>query len=364
MIPVTKPYIPEFEAYQVLLESIWERQWLTNHGPLVNQLEDKLKAFSQNEYAFFVSNGTIALQIAIKALGLRGEIITTPFSYVATTSCIVWEGCTPVFADIDPHTWNISPDAIRSKITSQTSAILATHVYGNPCDVETIQQIAEEHGLKVIYDAAHCFGTMYKGKSLYAYGDIATASFHATKLFHTAEGGGVFCHDDEIAHRISYMRNFGHNGQEAYWGLGINGKNSEIHAAMGLSIWPDIEKIITRRREIFSLYEQALLPLIEKQRLVMPRVLQHTEPNRAYVPILLPSEHHLIRLRDVLNAAYIYPRRYFYPSLNKLPYVQGNCPIAQDYAARVLCLPSYHYLKNEEIERVCELIIDFFKHSL
>lgn len=364
MIPVTQPYIPNLETYQALLAGIWERRWLTNHGPLVNELEEKLAAFSQCPHAFFVSNGTIALQIAIKALDLKGEIITTPFSYVATTSSIVWENCTTVFADVDPLTWNISPASILKKISPNTTAILATHVYGNPCDVDSIQQIADEHGLKVIYDAAHCFGTQYKGKSIYAYGDITTASFHATKLFHTVEGGALFCNDDEIAHRISYMRNFGHNGQEAFWGLGINGKNSELHAAMGLAIWPDIDVIIARRKEIFNLYVEALSPLLKKDIIKMPEIISDADVNRAYVPILLPTEQHLLRLRDVLHAAYVYPRRYFYPALHTLNYVKGECPIAMDIASRVMCLPSYHSLNSNEIHRIADIINEFLKHTV
>lgn len=362
MIPVTQPYIPSLDQYQAYIAGIWERKWLTNHGPLVGELEDKLKVFSKSNHAFYVNNGTIALQIAIKALDLKGEIITTPFSYVATTSSIVWEGCTPVFADIDSETWNISPQSIKEKITSQTSAILATHVYGNPCDVEAIQQIAKEYGLKVIYDAAHCFGSTYKGKSLYAWGDISTASFHATKLFHTVEGGALFCNDDEVAHRISFMRNFGHNGQEAFWGLGINGKNSEFHAAMGLAIWPDIDSILQKRKEIYAAYVKGLHPLLERGLINMPQTLDNSDVNRAYIPILLADEKQLLRLRDVLQAAYIYPRRYFYPSLNNLPYTNISCKVAEDYASRVLCMPTYHSLSDTDISRVISIINDVLSH--
>lgn len=363
MIPVTKPYMPNLQVYQTLLDGIWRREWLTNHGPLVAELEDKLKKFSECEHAFFVGNGTVALQISLKALGVQGEVITTPFSYVATTSSIVWEGCTPVFADIDPLTWNISPTSIREKITAQTAAILATHVYGNPCHIDAIQEIADEYQLKVIYDAAHGFGTKYKEKSLYAYGDISTASFHATKLFHTVEGGALFCNDDETAHRIGYMRNFGHHGQEAFWGLGINGKNSELHAAMGLAIWPDIDKLIEKRKQNYALYEAGLAELIEKEIIKFPQHIEGSEPNRAYVPILLLSEKHLLRLRDILHAAYIYPRRYFYPALHTLPYVSGDCPVAEDYACRVLCLPTYDALTQADIERMVNIIVDYLKFA-
>src|SRR5690606_27065948 len=234
MIPVTKPFLPKVEEYDKYLASIWERQWLTNNGPLVNEFELKLKEYLDVNHLLYVSNGTIALQIAIKALELSGEIITTPFSFVATTSSIVWEGCKPVFVDIDSETFNIDPRKIESAITPSTSAILATHVYGNPCDIDAIQKIADKYNLKVIYDAAHCFGTKYKGKSVFDYGDISTTSFHATKLFHSIEGGAVFTRCPELLKKMSFIRNFGHNGPSDFKELGLNGKNSEFHAAMGL----------------------------------------------------------------------------------------------------------------------------------
>jgi dTDP-4-amino-4,6-dideoxygalactose transaminase len=205
MIPVTKPFLPKAKEYDTYLQSIWERQWLTNNGPLVNEFELKLKNYLNVEHLLFVANGTVALQIAIKALELKGEIITTPFSFVATTSSIVWEGCTPVFTDIDPETFNIDPQKIEDAITTKTSAILATHVYGNPCDIDSIQEIANRHGLKVIYDAAHCFGTLYKGKSVFEYGDISTTSFHATKLVHSIEGGAVFTQNSELLKKMAFM---------------------------------------------------------------------------------------------------------------------------------------------------------------
>ena len=198
MINVTKPFLPPLEKYQEYVSGIWKRNWVTNHGPLVSELELQLKSYLDVPHLLYLSNGTLAIQVAIKALELHDEIITTPFSYVATTSSIVWEGCTPVFVDIDPHTLNIDPSKIESAITSKTTGILATHVFGNPCDVEAIGAIAKKHGLKVIYDAAHCFGTTYQGKSIFHYGDISTSSFHATKIFHTGEGGAVFTTDPKI----------------------------------------------------------------------------------------------------------------------------------------------------------------------
>jgi dTDP-4-amino-4,6-dideoxygalactose transaminase len=210
MIPVTKPFLPTEKEFKAYVKSIWERQWLTNNGPLVNALELKLKEYLGLDHLLYVTNGTVALQLAIKALDLSGEIITTPFSFVATTSSIVWQGCQPVFVDIDAETFNIDPGKIEAAITPKTSAILATHVFGNPCDIDAIKKIADKHGLKVIYDAAHCFGTRYKNKSVFDYGDISVTSFHATKLFHTIEGGAVFTKRPDLLKKMAIMRNFGY----------------------------------------------------------------------------------------------------------------------------------------------------------
>lgn len=354
MIPVTKTFLPPLEEYTSLVQDIWQRQWLTNHGPLVLELELKLKEYLKIENLLYLSNGTVALQIAIKALGLEGEIITTPFSYVATTSSIVWEGCTPVFVDIDPHSLNIDPKKIEQAITAKTSAILATHVYGNPCDVEAIDAIAQKHGLKVIYDAAHCFGTLYKGKSIFSYGDICTTSFHATKLFHTIEGGAVFTNDPELLKIMAYMRNFGHDGPEKFQGLGINGKNSEFHAAMGVVNLKYVDSIIEKRKELSLYYKEKLQSFSGKT----PKLLDNSLFNYAYYPVVFSSNEVLLKTLEVLNENLIYPRRYFYPSLDTLPYV-GNfdMPISNDIASRVLCLPLYHTLTKEEIDLVTGLIL-------
>lgn len=252
MIPVTKPFLPKVEEYDDYLASIWERQWLTNNGPLVNELELRLKEYLQVNHLLYVANGTVALQIAIEALALSGEIITTPFSFVATTSSIVWQGCKPVFVDIDAKTLNIDPQKIEEAITPQTSAILATHVYGNPCDIDAIQEIADKYKLKVIYDAAHCFGTKYKNRSVFEYGDISTTSFHATKLFHSIEGGAVFTQCPELLKKMSQIRNFGYNGPNEFTVLGLNGKNSEFHAAMGLCNLKHINEILKKEKTAFS----------------------------------------------------------------------------------------------------------------
>jgi dTDP-4-amino-4,6-dideoxygalactose transaminase len=362
MINVTKAFLPPIEEYKRYLDGIWDRVHLTNHGPLVNELEEKLKEYLGVKHFYFINNGTVALQLAIKALDLEGEIITTPFSYVATTSSIVWENAKPVFVDIDPKSFTIDTTKIERAITGTTSAILATHVYGIPCNVEAIQAIARKYNLKVIYDAAHAFGVRYKGDSLLNYGDISTLSFHATKLFHTVEGGGVATNNDELAHKISYMRNFGHKGQEEFWGVGINGKNSEFHAAMGLCNFRHIDSILSTRRISSEMYDQCIAELgICLQRPVIP---DHTEYNHAYYPVVFESETKLLSVRDGLNAANIYPRRYFYPSLDTLPYVyqKGLFPTTHSIASRILCLPLYHDLPMESIKHICSVISKTLKH--
>ena len=354
MINVTKPFLPSFEEYTEYLKGIWERNWLTNNGPLVNDLELKLKEYLGINHLLFLNNGTIAIQIAIKALNLSGEIITTPFSYVATTSSIVWEGCTPIFCDIDPHSLNIDPNKIEAQITDKTSAILATHVYGNPCDVEAIEKIAVKHNLKVIYDAAHAFGVKYKGKSIMEYGDISTTSFHATKVFHTTEGGAVVTKDPELLKLMSRLRNFGHNGPEHFEGVGINGKNSEFHAAMGLANLKHIDDILMSRKTQAAKYDAALKEL----KVMRPVILKGADWNYSYYPIVFESEAQLLKAVQELNANWVYPRRYFFPSLSTLDYVaKCTMPVSDDISSRVLCLPMYHSLKTEDIDYIARLLL-------
>jgi len=352
-IPVTKPFIPPREEYDEYLREIWERNCLTNNGPLVIELENRLKSYLDVDALRFVSNGTIALQIAIKSLNLEGEIITTPFSYVATASSIVWEGCKPVFTDIDWRTLNIDPFKIEDAITSSTSAILATHCFGNPCDIDVIDAIAKKHNLKVIYDAAHGFGTKYGGKSIFSYGHISTASFHATKLFHTIEGGAVFSADPELIERMSYMRNFGHNGPERFKSIGINGKNSEIHAAMGLANLKHINEILRRREHLTNKYNE----LLNWKGFRKPILMDRTEHNFSYYPIVFDSEQRLVKTLTALQNNEIFPRRYFYPSLETLPYVEKkNLPVVQCISNSILCLPLYHDLGEDMVEVVCNLV--------
>lgn len=353
VIPITKPFFPPIEEYQGFLSTIWEAQWLTNQGHYAEALEKEVASWLGVDKMHWVSNGTIALQMAIKALGLKGEIITTPFSYVATTSSIVWENCTPVFVDVDPLTFNLDPKKIEQEITPNTEGILATHVFGIPCDVEAIASIAAKHSIPVIYDAAHTFGVKYKGQSVFEFGDISATSFHATKLFHTVEGGGLFTQNPKISESFFYMRNFGHWGPERFYGLGTNGKNSELHAAMGLCNLKHIDSILKQRKHQSLLYDTLLHPLNFQR----PFIGNDVEYNYIYYPILLDSETTLLRVVEVLKTNNIQPRRYFHPLLSTLPYVEDqNTPIAQDIANRVLCLPLYHTLLDEEIEFICEII--------
>jgi dTDP-4-amino-4,6-dideoxygalactose transaminase len=354
MINVTRPFLPNQEEYTKYINQIWQRNWLTNNGPLVNELELKLKTYLGVKHLLFLSNGTIAIQIAIKALDLKGEIITTPFSYVATTSSIVWENCVPRFVDIDEHSLNIDPQLIEQSITEKTSAILATHCFGNPCDIDSIAKIATKHNLKVIYDAAHCFGTLYNDKSVFSYGDISTTSFHATKLFHTIEGGAVVTQDPELLRVMAYMRNFGHDGPEKFSGVGINGKNSEFHAAMGLCNLPYAEEILLKRKEQ-SLYYDSVL---EKLSVMRQRINPKCKYNYSYYPIIFENEDTVLKAKKNLEDRSVFSRRYFYPSLSKLNYVSLHDTQKSDsIASRILCLPLYHELSREEQDMIARILL-------
>jgi dTDP-4-amino-4,6-dideoxygalactose transaminase len=354
MINVTKAFLPALSEYTNYLERIWERGWLTNYGPLVLELEEQLKKYLGVKHLFTVNNGTIALQIVIKGLNLKGEIITTPFSYVATTASIVWENCEPVFVDIDPNTLCLDPQLIEQKITPNTSAILATHVYGNACDVEAIEKVAKKHNLKVIYDAAHAFAVNYKGQSLLNYGNVSTLSFHATKLFHTIEGGAIITNDDDLAHKLSYMCNFGHNGPEDFIGLGTNAKLSEFHAAMGLCVLPKVQELISIRKNVSHLYDK----LFQNLPFIRPFINKKLKYNYAYYPIILPNETMVLDIRKELNLHNIFPRRYFYPSLSSLNYVkEQEVPITENISSRILCLPLAHDLNKTSVEKIAGIII-------
>ena len=355
MIPVTLPFIPPKEDYDILLHGIWKRQWLTNMGPLASDLEMKLKEHLGVEHLLFVTNGTVALQMAIKALDLKGEIITTPFTYVATTSSIVWEGCTPVFVDIDSKSLNIDPTKIEAAITAKTSAIVATHVYGNPCDVVAIEKIAKKHKLKVIYDAAHAFGVKVNGTSIFNFGDISTCSLHATKLFHTGEGGLVITKEPKLLKELAHIRNFGHDGPENFYNLGINGKNSEFHAAMGLANLNYIQAIRDKRKLLTDRYDEKL----KNFKAIKPLWHKDSNSNYAYYPIVFDNEDLLLKCIELLKMNEIFGRRYFYPSLSySLPYLESKeLKWVDDISKRVFCLPLFFNLTVEEVDLICRLLL-------
>ena len=354
MINVTKSYLPDFEEYSQYLKGIWERVYLTNDGPLVRELEVQLKEYLGVKHLKFCTNGTIVLQMALKALDITKEVITTPFSYCATTNAILWAGCTPVFADIRPDDFCIDVDLIEPLITENTEAIMATHVYGNACRIEQIQEIAQRYNLKVIYDAAHTFGATYNDKSILSYGDVATCSFHATKVFHTVEGGCIVTDDDALAEKLSLYRSFGHRNDD-YYSVG-NAKNSEFHAAMGLCNLPKVPQLIADRKQVFSWYDARL----DFNRLTRPTITPGVDYNYAYYPVVLESEEKLFAVREALNADQIFPRRYFYPSLNTLPYAHPGgvqvCPVSESVAPRALSLPLYPDLPESDVARICDIV--------
>lgn len=353
MINVTKTFFPPIEEFNQQIARIWKNQWLTNRGALVLELEANLKAHLEVPNIIVMNNGTIPIQIALKLFGNCGEIITTPFSYVATSAAILWENATPVFVDIHPDYLTIDETKIESAITDKTTCILATHVFGNPCHVVEIERIAKKHGLTVIYDAAHCFDVKYLGKSIFSYGDVSTCSFHATKLFHTGEGGAAFFNDVELGAKLFYSHNFGHNGPLAFHGLGINGKISELQAAMGLAVLPHMSAIKQVRKQIVSYYD---LNLTKVQKI---KIRDNTEWNYSYYPIIFESEELLLEVQKTLNSKNIFPRRYFHPSLNTINFINGpKMPLSESISERVLCLPLSHEIDETDLNKICTTIKD------
>lgn len=356
IINVTKTYLPDFDEYVSHLKKIWERAYLTNNGPILMDLEAQLRQYLEVNHLYFCSNGTIVLQILLKMIEKHSEVITTPFSYVATTNALLWENHTPVFVDIDPKTYCINPALIEGAITDRTRAIMATHVYGNACDVDAIEAIAQKHSLTVIYDGAHAFGAKLRGKSLLSYGDFSTCSFHATKVFHTVEGGLIVAKDPKNDEELHLLRAFGHRGDEYHY-VGVNGKNSELHAAMGLCNLPKVPELIAKRKEVCELYTG----ILNWNKLQRPLLAEGLEWNYAYFPVVFESEAKLIEVLKILNEHRIVPRRYFYPSLNKLPFLEkygisASCPVSEDIAARVACLPLHPTLDHQDVRRIANYI--------
>lgn len=358
MIYVTQPSLAPLEEFTALLEGVWERGILTHNGPLVQQLEREICAELGLENFVAVSNGTIAIQMAIKALGLSGsggEILTTPFTWVATLSAIQWEGCKPTFCDADRATFNIDPDLIEAAITPKTVAIMPVHVFGNPCDVKRIEAIAKKHGLRVIYDAAHAVGSVYEGESLLQWGDISATSLHATKMLNTAEGGGCVTRDSDLYEKLKRIRFFGHDDAKEIVEEGFNGKLTEVHAALGLANLKYHREVLAARKRKYALYKKMLC---EVGRFTFQK-LELGEPNYSYFPVLFPNEDELIRAEKQLIAEGIVPRRYFYPSVNTLKAIVPEAPpmpVSEDIASRILCLPLYWKLEDQSIERICGIV--------
>lgn len=351
---VTQPTLSSIEEYTKYLNGVWDRGILTHNGPLVQKLEKDLAHKLNLRNLMTVSNGTIAIQLAIKALGIKGDIITTPFTWVATLSAIQWEGCNPVFCDIEPDTLSIDPKKIEEKITDKTVAIMPVHVFGNPCDVEAIEMIAKKYNLKVIYDAAHAIGSIYKEKSLLSYGDISATSLHATKLFNTAEGGACITDDDDLNEKLKRIRFFGHNQQKDIVEEGMNAKLTEIHAALGLANLKYFDDVLEDRKSKYFFYKDNLKNLdgIDFQ------VLKLGEPNYSYFPIIFKSEELLLKIEKALNKKNIFPRRYFYPAVNTFEAIvkYEPMPIAEDVSKRIMCLPLFYKLEEKEIHFICQLI--------
>lgn len=361
-IYVTRPFLPPLEEFTPYLEKIWNSRWLTNNGPFHEELEHALCKHLGVEYLSLFSNGTIALITALQALRITGEVITTPFSFVATTHSLMWNGIRPVFVDIDRDTFNLDPTRIESAITQRTTAVMPVHCFGYPCAVEAIENIADNYNLKTIYDAAHAFGVDFREKSILNHGDLSVLSFHATKVFNTFEGGAIICHDAKTKLRIDRLKNFGFVDEVTVVATGINGKMSEFNAALGMLQLSKIAEALASRHEIDNLYRE-LLGGAEGIRCPRPPV--GTNHNFAYFPVLVEDSFRMDRdaLYQWLRENGVIARRYFYPLISEfsmyrdLPSAQAaNLPVATDVASRVLCLPIYPGLERTDVERVVGLI--------
>ena len=364
MIPVTKPYLPDRKTLDKYLDGIYEREWLTNNGELVQELTKRLEKYLGVENLLLVANGTLALQIAYRALGVTGqsfesqpEAITTPFTFIATASSLKWDGVQPVFADIDPNTWCINPDNIEKVITPNTKAIVPVHVFGNACEVEAIDEIANRHGLKVIYDASHAFAVKYKGESLLKHGDAATLSFHATKLFHTGEGGAIIFKRKDDLERAKRMINFGITGPESIEELGINAKMNELQAAMGLSVLEQIDEVVKNREKTWRMYRNYFNGKGTAQ-----KIENNIDYNYSYFPIVFNEGVKIKNLLARLGEEGVFPRRYFYPSVDELGFwgAGKECHLSRSVSRRILCLPVFYGCDAEKVISSFEVINGFF----
>ena len=352
-IQVTKPYLPDRVKYKKYIDGIYDRCQLTNHGILVHELEKRLAEYLGLEDIILVANGTLALSIAYRALEIKNEVITTPFSFVATTNSLISDGIIPVFSDINSETFNIEPGLISDKITAKTTAIVPVHIFGNACEVEALEEIGKNHNLKIIYDAAHAFDISYKNKSLLNFGNISTLSFHATKLFHTIEGGALIVNDKTLVQKVRCLIDFGYNKSGLIVDAGINAKMNEFEAAMGLCVLDDIVAIKANRKKIFDFYSQELGKFLSFQ-----LWNEHATQNYAYFPVVFKDEKQLLKTQKKLNENSIFPRRYFYPSLESLSYINKyqKCENSQSISERILCLPLYDDLSLNDAGRITDII--------
>lgn len=366
IITVTSPLLPPLEEFVPYLEDIWKRKWLTNNGHYHQELEKALCAYLKVPYISLFTNGTLPLICALQALRITGEVITTPYSFVATTHALWWNGIKPVFVDVDPLTGNLDPEKIEAAITPKTTAIMPVHVYGQPCDTERIQEIADIYGLKVIYDAAHAFGVEKEGVSILNAGDMSTLSFHATKVYNTVEGGALICHDAQTKQRIDYIKNFGFANETTVVAPGINGKMDEVRSAYGLLGLNYVDRAIEKRREVAMRYREALKDVSGIRVLKdMPNV----KSNYSYFPIFInENEYGMSRdtLYEKMKSVGVYGRRYFYPLISTFSTYRGlesagrnNLPVAYKMADEVICLPMHHGLTREDVERVLNVIMEY-----
>lgn len=353
-IYVTMPTLAPLEEVNELMKGIWSTGVMTHNGPLVQRFERECAAHLGTPNLVTCVNGTIALQMAIRALKLKGEIITTPFTFIATISSIIWEGCTPVFVDIDPETLCIDPKKIEEKITCHTVGIMPVHVFGNCCDIEAIDVIAKKHNLKVIYDACHSVGVNYKGQSIFNYGDISVTSFHATKMLNTTEGGGCFTLDKELDEKLRRIRFFGFENHAEIVEDGTNGKMTEVHAAVGLANLKYLDAALADRKRKYAMYKDGLSKDVS---LSFQKINEGC--NYSYFPVIFKDEESLLKAQERLNEHHIYPRRYFYPSVNTfsklVPYTP--MPVSEDIASRILCLPLYYTLSEEDVQRIIDIVL-------
>ena len=357
MINVSKPYLPDKIKYKNYIDKIYTSGHITNNGPNVKLLTKRLEEFLNVKNIILTSNGTTALEIAYRTLEIEGHVITTPFSFIATLSSLVTNGIKPVFVDINPETLNINPENIEESITSDTVGIVPVHVFGNPCDVARIDEIARNHSLKVIYDAAHSFNVTHKGKSILDYGNISTLSFHATKIFHTIEGGALIINDNDLANKARALINFGIQNTGLIIEHGTNAKMNEFEAAMGLCMLDSMPELFRKVEIIYKLYKEELQELV-----ILPKRNGDTISHSNFFPIILESEKQLKKVEKALNTEKISPKRYFYPSLESLPWIKQKkyCSIARDISSRILCLPFY-----VELERAHQMkIISIIKSNL